>query len=182
MASQNHGGEVATNSSETARLAEKLSNMFGKVRSNLALQSKWSELNGAMGDLGTYIPIVMALTLAKDLNLGTTLIFSGMYNIVTGAIYGVPMPVQPMKSIAAVAISNSSFNVPEIMAAGICTAGTLLVLGLTGLMEFVYKLIPLSLVREFSSHKVWLSHLARSSMLSKFKTSPRGKQMEIGHG
>ncbi|KAK9141895.1 hypothetical protein Syun_011295 [Stephania yunnanensis] len=153
MGSQNHGGEVATtNSSETgvnraAPLAEKLSNMFGKVRSNLALQSKWSELNGAMGDLGTYIPIVMALTLAKDLNLGTTLIFSGMYNIVTGAIYGVPMPVQPMKSIAAVAISNSSFNVPEIMAAGICTAGTLLVLGLTGLMEFVYKLIPLSLVR-----------------------------------
>jgi hypothetical protein len=28
------------------------------------------------------------------------------------------MPVQPMKSIAAVAISNSSFGVPEIMAAG----------------------------------------------------------------
>ncbi|KAK9102164.1 hypothetical protein Sjap_019418 [Stephania japonica] len=152
MASQNHGGEVATNSLDTgvnptAPVVEKLSNMFGTVRSNLALQSKWSELNGAMGDLGTYIPIVMALTLAKDLNLGTTLIFSGMYNIVTGAIYGVPMPVQPMKSIAAVAISNTSFDVPEIMAAGICTAGTLLVLGLTGLMEFAYKLIPLSVVR-----------------------------------
>ncbi|KAF2304515.1 hypothetical protein GH714_032872 [Hevea brasiliensis] len=86
-----------------------------------------------MGDLGTYIPIVMALTLASDLNLGTTLIFTGMYNIVTGAIYGVPMPVQPMKSIAAVAISNKEeFGIPEVMAAGICTGGILLILGCTG--------------------------------------------------
>lgn len=33
--------------------------------------------------------------------------------------YGVPMPVQPTKSIAAVAISNPSFGIPEVMAAGI---------------------------------------------------------------
>ncbi|XWS73046.1 hypothetical protein CRYUN_Cryun02cG0092000 [Craigia yunnanensis] len=123
-------------------------NILHKVKINLVFQSKWTELNGAMGDLGTYIPIVLALTLAKDLNLGTTLIFTGLYNIVTGAIYGVPMPVQPMKSIAVVAISDGSdFNIPEIMAAGICTGAILLVLGATGLMQLVYKLIPLSVVR-----------------------------------
>ncbi|KAA8521756.1 hypothetical protein F0562_012429 [Nyssa sinensis] len=118
-----------------------------KVKNNLVFRSKWAELSGAMGDLGTYIPIVLALTLAKDLNLGTTLIFTGIYNIVTGAIYGVPMPVQPMKSIAAIAISDASFGIPEVMAAGICTAGILLLLGVTGLMQLVYKLIPLSVVR-----------------------------------
>ncbi|XP_052887115.1 molybdate transporter 1-like isoform X2 [Gossypium arboreum] len=123
-------------------------NLVHKVKSNLVFQSKWAELNGAMGDLGTYIPIVLALTLAKDLNLGTTLIFTGVYNMVTGVIYGVPMPVQPMKSIAAVAISDGlDFNIPEIMAAGICTGAILLVLGATGLMQLVYKLIPLSVVR-----------------------------------
>ncbi|XVF47942.1 hypothetical protein PTKIN_Ptkin03bG0150100 [Pterospermum kingtungense] len=123
-------------------------NIVHKVRNNLVFHSKWAELNGAMGDLGTYIPIVLALTLAKDLNLGTTLIFTGIYNFVTGAIYGVPMPVQPMKSIAAVAISEGSdFNIPEIMAAGICTGAILLVLGVTGLMQLAYKLIPLSVVR-----------------------------------
>ncbi|KAJ6435011.1 hypothetical protein OIU84_000284 [Salix udensis] len=53
-----------------------------------------------------------------------------------------------MKSIAAVAISNSAeFGVPEIMAAGICTGGILLLLGVTGLMQLVYKLIPLSVLR-----------------------------------
>jgi hypothetical protein len=48
-----------------------------KLKNNLVCRSKWAELNGAMGDLGTYIPIVLALTLARDLNLGTTLIFNG---------------------------------------------------------------------------------------------------------
>ena len=122
------------------------SSIVEKVKNNLIFRSKWAELNGAMGDLGTYIPIILALTLAKDLNLGTTLIFTGVYNFVTGAIYGVPMPVQPMKSIAAVAISDADFNIPEVMASGICTAGILLVLGVTGLMQLVYKLIPISFV------------------------------------
>lgn len=49
------------------------------LKKNLVFRSKWAELNGAMGDLGTYIPIVLALTLAKDLNLGTTLIFTGIF-------------------------------------------------------------------------------------------------------
>ncbi|GAB4837381.1 TATA-binding protein-associated factor mot1 [Ancistrocladus abbreviatus] len=123
------------------------SNFFEKAKENLSFRSKWAELNGAMGDLGTYIPIVLALTLAKDLNLGTTLIFTGVYNIATGMIYGVPMPVQPMKSIAAVAISNPNFAIPEIMAAGICTAGIVFFLGVTQLMEIVYKIIPLPIVR-----------------------------------
>ncbi|KAL3650853.1 TATA-binding protein-associated factor mot1 [Castilleja foliolosa] len=118
-----------------------------KLKQNLAFRSKWAELNGAMGDLGTYIPIILALTLAKNLDLGTTLIFTGIYNFVTGAIYGVPMPVQPMKSIAAVAISDPEFNIPEVMAAGICTGAILLIFGLTGLMHLVYKLIPLPVVR-----------------------------------
>ncbi|XP_020203261.1 molybdate transporter 1 [Cajanus cajan] len=120
-----------------------------KAKSNLFLRSKWGEVNGAMGDLGTYIPIVLSLALSKDLNLGTTLIFTGIYNIITGAIYGVPMPVQPMKSIAAEALSDAGghFGVPEIMAAGILTGGVLFFLGVTRLMELVYKLIPLCVVR-----------------------------------
>ncbi|CAJ1972156.1 unnamed protein product [Sphenostylis stenocarpa] len=121
--------------------------VVNKVKNNLVFHSKWGELNGAMGDLGTYIPIVLALTLARDLNLGTTLIFTGVYNIITGAIYGVPMPVQPMKSIAAQALSDTTFGVPEIMAAGVLTGGVLFVLGVTGLMRLVYMLIPLCVVR-----------------------------------
>ncbi|KAG1361274.1 molybdate transporter 1 [Cocos nucifera] len=121
---------------------------LAKVRANLALRTKWAELNGAMGDLGTYIPIILALALANGLDLGTTLIFTGVYNILTGALYGVPMPVQPMKSIAAVAISSGpDFAVPEIMAAGICTSAVVFFLGATRLMQLAYNFIPLPVVR-----------------------------------
>lgn len=111
--------------------------------------SVWSELGGAVGDLGTYIPIVLALSLVNHLDLSTTLIFTAIYNALTGLLFGVPMPVQPMKSIAAVAIAESGahLTVPQIMAAGICTASTLLLLGATGLMSFFYRYLPLPVVR-----------------------------------
>ncbi|CAH1422565.1 unnamed protein product [Lactuca virosa] len=108
----------------------------------------WSELGGSVGDLGTYIPIVLALTLVSNLDLGTTLIFTALYNIATGLLFGIPMPVQPMKSIAAVAISEAPLlTLSQIAAAGIGTASVLLFLGATGLMSFLYRFIPLPVVR-----------------------------------
>ncbi|KAD2806178.1 hypothetical protein E3N88_39555 [Mikania micrantha] len=108
----------------------------------------WSELGGSVGDLGTYIPIVLALTLVSKLDLGTTLIFTALYNIVTGLLFGIPMPVQPMKSIASVAISEAPLlTLSQIAAAGIGTASVLLFLGATGLMSVLYRFIPLPVVR-----------------------------------
>ncbi|PUZ38185.1 hypothetical protein GQ55_9G176800 [Panicum hallii var. hallii] len=121
--------------------------LLARARDNLAFRSVWPELNGAMGDLGTYIPIVLSLALARHLDLGTTLIFTGAYNAVTGLIYGVPMPVQPMKAIAATALSDPSFGIPEVMAAGILTAAFVLFLGVTRLMQLVYWFVPLPVVR-----------------------------------
>ncbi|XP_008809322.2 molybdate transporter 2 [Phoenix dactylifera] len=109
----------------------------------------WAELGGSVGDLGTYIPIVLALSLVNGLDLGTTLVFTALYNAATGLLFGIPMPVQPMKSIAAVAISESStpLSIPEIMAAGLSTAVVLFLLGATGLMSFLYRFIPVPVVR-----------------------------------
>ncbi|KAI4355698.1 hypothetical protein L6164_004446 [Bauhinia variegata] len=107
-----------------------------------------SELSGAVGDLGTFIPIVLALTLVCHLDLTTTLIFTSLYNMVTGLLFGLPMPVQPMKSIAAVAISESPpLTIPQIAAAGLSVAAVLFLLGCTGLMSFLYRYLPLPLVR-----------------------------------
>ncbi|KAH9290450.1 hypothetical protein KI387_034567 [Taxus chinensis] len=119
-----------------------------RLKQNLRCKQGWSEVSGSLGDLGTFVPIVVALTLVNGLDLGTTLIFTGIYNILTGLIWGIPMPVQPMKSIAAVAISEGKhLTIPQIMAAGICTAGTLFALGVTGLMGFLYRFLPLPVVR-----------------------------------
>ncbi|XP_022951699.1 molybdate transporter 1 [Cucurbita moschata] len=150
MASQNRPSRSLENPPETGNpmsIASFPGRVMEKLKTNLVFRSKLAELNGAMGDLGTYIPIVLSLTLSKDLNLGTTLIFTGIYNIITGLIYGVPMPVQPMKSIAAAALADPEFDVAEIMAAGILTGGILFFLGAIGLMQLVYKFIPLPVVR-----------------------------------
>eukprot|EP00250_Pteridium_aquilinum_P020024 c24673_g2_i1 orf=200-1627(+) len=118
------------------------------IRSSLRYKLFWAEASGALGDLGTFVPIAIALTLVNGLDLGTTLIFTGAYNIATGLIFGVPMPVQPMKSIAAVAISQSDpLSVTQIAAAGLCVAAILFVLGVTGLMGYVQRILPMPVVR-----------------------------------
>ncbi|KAF8103370.1 hypothetical protein N665_0188s0307 [Sinapis alba] len=121
----------------------------GWLRRRLRLKNPLSsELSGAVGDLGTFIPIVLTLTLVSNLDLSATLIFTGLYNIATGLLFDIPMPVQPMKSIAAVAVSETPHLTPsQIAAAGASTAATLLLLGATGAMSFLYNLIPLPVVR-----------------------------------
>ena len=118
------------------------------VRESMRYKDAWTEASGALGDLGTFVPIAIALTLVNGLDLGTTLLFTGAYNIVTGLLFGVPMPVQPMKSIAAVAISQTDpLSLSEIAAAGLSTAGLMFFLGITGLMGFVQRILPMPLVR-----------------------------------
>ncbi|XP_057718527.1 molybdate transporter 1-like [Arachis stenosperma] len=167
--------------SATTRTDYSAKGVVEKVKTNLVFRSKWAEINGAMGDLGTYIPIVLALTLARDLNLGTTLIFTGVYNIITGAIYGVPMPVQPMKSIAAEALSDTGFGVPEIMAAGILTGGTVFVLGVTGLMQLVYRLIPLCVVRGIQLAQGLSFALTAVKYVKKIQDLPKSKSLGQRH-
>ena len=56
-----------------------------------------SEISGALGDLGTLLPLTIALAIQGSIDLPTTLVFSGVFNVVTGAVFGIPLPVQPMK-------------------------------------------------------------------------------------
>ena len=69
-----------------------------------------------------------------NLDLGTSLIFTGLYNIASGLLFGIPMPVQPMKAIAAVAVSQSGLTIPEIMAGGIFVSTVCVLLGATNLV------------------------------------------------
>ncbi|KAG6549942.1 hypothetical protein Mapa_008453 [Marchantia paleacea] len=120
-----------------------------RLRDNVRCKNFWQETSGALGDLGTFIPILLALAYANGVDLGTTLLFTGVYNVATGLLFGVPMPVQPMKSIAAVAIAEGPdrLTVPQIMAAGLSTGAVLTFLGLSGLMTLVNKIVPLPVVR-----------------------------------
>lgn len=104
------------------------------------------EIGGSLGDLGTFLPLLVGMSAQNGLDFGASLFFAGLFNFVTGLIFAIPMAVQPMKAIATVAIT-SQMPVSEILAAGITVSGVVLVLGLTGLINPLNRAIPKSVVR-----------------------------------
>ena len=104
------------------------------------------EASGALGDLGTFIPLVVSLIAVCGMDAGTVLVFAGLFNVATGLLFDKPVPVQPMKAIAAVAIAEG-LAPGSIAAAGFATGALVLVLGLTGLVGVVDRWVPRSVVR-----------------------------------
>jgi hypothetical protein len=106
----------------------------------------WSEVSGSLGDLGTFLPIVIALSEGKQISLATTLIFTGIYNILTGAFFGIPLPVQPMKAIAAIAILKG-LTAGQTAAAGLFVSLCILSFSISGLLEWFTRVIPIPVVK-----------------------------------
>ena len=110
------------------------------------LQFDRAEMGGALGDLGTFIPLLTGMVNRCGLQIGPALFAAGLMNLVSGLLFRIPMPVQPMKAIAAVAIAEG-LNEAQILAAGIATGAVVLVLGVSGLVEWFNRAIPKSVVR-----------------------------------
>ena len=136
-----HSHPLATLDNHLKSLARSLLQTHHHNLSTL-LRSPLSEISGSLGDLGTLLPILIALTLNNSISLPSTLVFSGLANIYTGVLFGIPLPVQPMKAIAAVALAQK-FSKEEIASAGIFVAGAIGVLSLTGLVRWFTNRIPI---------------------------------------
>lgn len=109
------------------------------------------EFSGAFGDIGLFLPLLTALAVGRvggkpQIEFGPALFFAGVFTSGLSMYFNVPIPVQPMKTIAAVAISEKYSN-GEIIAAGLLSGFTLFFLAATNLITFVAKLVPLSIVR-----------------------------------
>ena len=104
------------------------------------------ELAGSLGDMGTFIPILVGMVTVCGLNAGSALFFAGFFNMITGFIFGIPLAVQPMKAIGAIAI-DEGLNVNQILTAGIVTSTVVFILGVTNLISFLNRHIPLSVIR-----------------------------------
>ena len=80
------------------------------------------------------------------LQLGPALIAAGAMHIISGLVFRIPIPVQPMKAIAAVAIAEG-LTEAQILTAGLITGGVILLLGVTGLINWLNAAVPKSVVR-----------------------------------
>ncbi|KAI1009300.1 hypothetical protein LB504_003563 [Fusarium proliferatum] len=106
----------------------------------------WAEISGSLGDLGTLLPLMIALAAQGSIDLGSTLVFTGLFNILTGVFYGIPLPVQPMKAIASAAIHNAS-PMGVVTAAGQWVGAAVLIMSVTGLLKGVVRVVPLPVVK-----------------------------------
>src|ERR1700712_3949911 len=104
-------------------------------------KSPISEIFRSLGDLGTLLPLMIALSVTQSISLPSTLVFTGLGNLVSGALFGVPIPVQPMKAIAAVAI-DQNFRIQETTAAGFTTSVIIVLLSITGLLNWLGRVGP----------------------------------------
>ncbi len=104
------------------------------------------ELAGSLGDLGTLLPLAFGLIAVNGIDATATFLAIGLFYILAGLYFGVTVPVQPMKVISAYAIA-SALSPLEVCTAGLWMALGLLLLGLSGGIGLVRRLVPQATVR-----------------------------------
>ena len=123
--------------------------LFGlkKIRENISFaRFDRQELSGSLGDLGTFLPIILGLSSIAGLSFPAMLFWAGASNIATGLTFAIPMPVQPMKAIAAVALSEG-MNSGEVYASGLIMALLMLLIWSTNFTKYLDKIMPKIVVR-----------------------------------
>ncbi|KAG8529574.1 uncharacterized protein KY384_006211 [Bacidia gigantensis] len=138
------------------RLRDNLAQSFDQTRQNFwkvqqhnirtFRRQPLAEISGSFGDLGTLLPLMILLTEQHAIYLSSTLVFSGLANIATGVLFGIPLPVQPMKAIAAVAIAQR-FSPQENASAGLFVAAVIGLLSITGLIHWLTRRVPVPVVK-----------------------------------
>ena len=132
----------------TRRLRSAEQSFYEIQRRNITTfrQQPLAEISGSFGDFGSLLPLLIALTTTGSISLSSTLVFSGLANIITGVVFGIPLPVQPMKAIAAVAIGEK-FGPDVTASAGLFVAGAIGLLTVTGTLQWATNHVPVPVVK-----------------------------------
>jgi hypothetical protein len=105
-----------------------------------------NELAGAFGDIGTDLPLIVGMTLAAGLDSASVLIMFGLMQIATALRYRLPMPVQPLKAMAALVIAQH-IEGSILYGAGLAVGLTMLLLTATRAIDWLARVVPKSVVR-----------------------------------
>lgn len=106
------------------------------------------EAAGSLGDLGTLIPLGLALIAVTGLSFSAVFLAVGLFYIGAGLYFRLPLPVQPLKVVAALAVAFPDKVSPEIIsAAALLFSGVLFFLAFSGLIDKLAKLFSKPVVR-----------------------------------
>lgn len=112
----------------------------GKIKINR------NELSGAFGDIGTDLPLIIGMLLVTNLEISNALIVFGVLQLMSSIVYGLPMPVQPLKAVALIVITQG-LSADIIWGGGLAIGIIMLFLTLTGLIKWLNKVIPKTVIR-----------------------------------
>lgn len=104
-----------------------------------------AELSGALGDVGTLLPLMLGAMAVGGLAPTPVLAGFGLFYIATALYYRLPIPVQPMKAVAAVLLT-AELSPGAVVATGVMVGVALLVLGATGWITRLARLVPQSVL------------------------------------
>jgi len=111
-----------------------------------ALRFDRVEFAGAFGDLGTDLPLLVGVVLATGMDASAAFVTFGVLQILSGVAYRMPMPVQPLKAMAAIAIAGK-IAPPMLAAGGLVVGVVMLVLANSGALEWIARTVPKAVVR-----------------------------------
>ena len=104
------------------------------------------ELAGSMGDFGTLLPLAIGYITVCKMDPCGLLVMMGLANIVTGLVYRLPMPIEPMKVLAVMAIAQG-WTPEKVYTSAFVMGVVWLVMGVTGAMTHVARWTPRTVVR-----------------------------------
>ena len=113
---------------------------------DVAAASLRRELSGAVADLGVLVPIAVALIVKNGLSPTAVLLPAGLLYVTVAVVYRLPIAVQPLKALGAIAIAKG-LGADEIAAAALIMGATFVVLGTTGLIDGAGRAFPRALIR-----------------------------------
>ncbi|OLZ39896.1 sulfate transporter [Natrinema saccharevitans] len=118
---------------------------FGS-RSDHDLEFSAGELTGALGDSVTVLPLLVALAATTSVSLPHVLVGFGVFQIVWGLYYGLPLSVEPMKALVGLAIVGA-LSYAELAAAGLLAGGVLLAVGRFGFVGRLQRVVGEPVIR-----------------------------------
>jgi hypothetical protein len=105
-----------------------------------------NELAGAFGDIGTDLPLVVGMILAAGLHSASVLVMFGLMQFFTALTYRMPIPVQPLKAVAVIVITQHI--APGVLYGGGLAIGiAMLLLTITGGIDWLARVVPRAVVR-----------------------------------
>ena len=104
------------------------------------------EAAGALGDLGTFVPLAVGMVQIAKLDAGTLLVTAGVANIFAGLVFRLPMAVQPMKAICALAIGGALTG-PQAIVAGLFVGVSMAALGAFRAVRTLARAVPRTVLR-----------------------------------